>query len=120
MLTQRGSDIAGRAAVPGKKPGERREPGVAQPAGAAKSGGARRRMSFNEKHALETLPKRMAALQKDITRLQAKLADPNLYARDAKAFADTTAALGAAQTGLAEAEEKWLELEMLREEIEGG
>ena len=118
MLTQRGSDIAGRATTaPGKKAAERKD---ASAPGAAKPGATKRRLSFNDKHALETLPKRVTTLQKDITRLQAKLADPGLYGRDPKAFADTTAALGAAQTELAEAEEKWLELEMLREEIEGG
>jgi ABC transport system ATP-binding/permease protein len=52
--------------------------------------------------------------------LQDKLADPALYSRDPASFAKTTEALGAAQTELAQAEEKWLELEILREEIEGG
>jgi ATP-binding cassette subfamily F protein uup len=51
--------------------------------------------------------------------LQTKLDDPSLYARDPKAFADTSAKLAAAQNELATSEEKWLELEMLREEIEG-
>ena len=51
--------------------------------------------------------------------LQQRLDDPGLYARDAKAFAETSAALAAAQAELAAAEERWLELEILREEIEG-
>jgi ABC transport system ATP-binding/permease protein len=119
MLAQRGADIAGRAAVPGKKPVERKDVSVAASA-EAKGKSQKRRLSFNEKHALDTLPKRVAALAKDIARLQAGLADPGLYSRNPKAFADTTAALGAAQAELAEAEEKWLELEILREEIDGG
>ncbi len=45
--------------------------------------------------------------------------DPDLYARDQKAFAETSGSLAAAQSELAAAEEKWLELEILREEIEG-
>ena len=53
------------------------------------------------------------------SQLQQRFDDPNLYARDPKAFADASAALAAAQSQLAAAEEKWLELEMLREEIEG-
>jgi ABC transport system ATP-binding/permease protein len=119
MLAQRGADIAGRAAVPGKKPVERKDAPASAPV-EAKGKATKRRLSFNDKHALDTLPKRMTALQKDIARLQAGLADPGLYSRDPKAFADTTAALGAAQTELAQAEEKWLELEILREEIDGG
>ena len=52
--------------------------------------------------------------------LQQRLDDPGLYARDPKAFADVSAALAATRSReLAAAEERWLELEMLREEIEG-
>jgi ABC transport system ATP-binding/permease protein len=115
MLAQRGADIAGRAAPQAKKLAAKAE--AAEPPRART---AKRRLSFNERHALETLPKRIAALGVEIARLQAKLADPNLYSRDPKAFADTSTALGAAQTELAQAEEKWLELEILREEIESG
>jgi ATP-binding cassette subfamily F protein uup len=75
-------------------------------------------MTFNDKHALDTLPARMAALQKDIQKLQAQLDDPGLYARDAKKFADISTSLATAQAELALAEERWLELEILREEIE--
>jgi ATP-binding cassette subfamily F protein uup len=117
MLTQRGVDVPGRPASPARRPGAEKDtvPAAGQP-----SRNAKRRLSFNEKHALETLPKRIAALQKDIAALQGKLADPAFYSRDQKAFADTTAALGNAQAELAQAEEKWLELEILREEIDGG
>lgn len=45
-------------------------------------------------------------------------ADPKLFSRDAAAFAKAAAALDAAQAALAEAEEEWLRLEMLREELE--
>ena len=45
---------------------------------------------------------------------------PAFMRATAKAFADASAALAAAQGELAAAEEKWLELEILREEIEGG
>ena len=76
-------------------------------------------MSFNEKHALETLPKTMAALHDKVQSLAARLEDHSLYARDRKAFDAATTALAAAQAELAEAEGKWLELELLREEVEG-
>jgi ATP-binding cassette subfamily F protein uup len=43
-----------------------------------------------------------------------------LYVRDRQAFTQASEALSATQTQLTEAEERWLELEMRREEIEGG
>ena len=78
----------------------------------------KRRLSFNEKHALETLPGRIASLEKEISDLQAQLDDPGLYAKDRQAFETVSGALVKAQAGLTEAEHRWLELEMLREEIE--
>ena len=80
---------------------------------------AKRRLSFNDRHALETLPDRIAGLQADIARLHQTLDDAGLYARDSDVFAAKTAALAAADADLAAAEEQWLALEMLREEIEG-
>jgi ATP-binding cassette subfamily F protein uup len=78
-----------------------------------------RRMTFKDRHALETLPGRIGALQADVARLGTVLADPDLYVRNPAAFASATQALEVAQEALAAAEEQWLALEMLREEIEG-
>jgi ABC transport system ATP-binding/permease protein len=78
-----------------------------------------RRMTFKDRHALEMLPARIAALQADVARLGGALADPDLYARDPRGFAATTKALAATQDALAAAEEQWLALELLREGIEG-
>jgi len=61
----------------------------------------------------------MAELQARVRTLHERLDDPGLYARDRKTFDVTSAALAAAQAELAAAEERWLELEVLREEIEG-
>jgi ATP-binding cassette subfamily F protein uup len=47
------------------------------------------------------------------------LEDPTLYSRDRTTFETASAALASAQADLAAAEERWLQLEMLREEIEG-
>ena len=80
----------------------------------------RRKLSYNQQRALEQLPKKLDTLEKEIEALEAKLADPRLYARDAAAFNEATTALGRAQQEKAAAEEEWLELEMLREEIESG
>src|ERR1700737_216966 len=77
-----------------------------------------RRMKFNDRRALATLPARIAALETQIAELNAVLADPDLYARDPARFGATTGALAVARDELAVAEEQWLTLEMLREEIE--
>ena len=48
--------------------------------------------------------------------LEVRVADSAFYARDPAGFAKATEALATAQASLAAAEERWLELEMLREE----
>ena len=112
MLAQRGADLtrAPRKAEPRKA--AKSEPPVPQPS-------VRRRLSFKDKHALETLPKTIAAWQAEAATLQAKLDDPNFYARDRAHFEEISAALGALQHKIAAAEEQWLELEILREELAG-
>jgi ABC transport system ATP-binding/permease protein len=79
---------------------------------------AKRKLSFKEKHALETLPAKMAALQSELKSLEAKLGDAGLFARDTKLFESTTTRHATAFQELQAAEEHWLELEMMREELE--
>jgi ABC transport system ATP-binding/permease protein len=112
MLAQRGDDVRKPAAKPAAAPAK---PKAARPAADT----AKRKLNFNEKHALETLPDRMAVLEAEVRRLQDRLADPQFYARDRAAFDKTSTALAAAQAELSAAEERWLELELLRSEIEG-
>jgi ABC transport system ATP-binding/permease protein len=111
MLAQRGTDVRKPAAKPAPPPRKSVERSAAEP--------TRRKLSFNEKHALETLPARMATLEAEVRRLNERLVDPALYARDRTAFDKATAALATAQAELAAAEERWLELELLRSELEG-
>jgi ABC transport system ATP-binding/permease protein len=119
MLAQRGADLAGRRTQKARPAPAARPPGAPAAPSAAQSP-TRRKLGFNEKHALETLPKEIDDLAARIRALQARLGDPSFYSRDPKAFAETTGALAAAQSRLAAAEERWLELELLREEIAGG
>jgi ATP-binding cassette subfamily F protein uup len=79
----------------------------------------KRRMSFKDKHALDMLPKTIARLQSEADALKARLDDPRFYARDRGAFETTTAALAKLQQDIAAAEEQWLALEILREELAG-
>jgi ATP-binding cassette subfamily F protein uup len=114
MLAQRGEDLT-REAMKQPTTTEVQEAREEQPRKAGK-----RRLSFHEKHALETLPQTILALTAKVRRLHGRLDDPGLYVRDRKSFEETSAALAATQTELTAAEAKWLELEILREEIEGG
>ena len=111
MLAQRGADLKREAVKVAAE--EKREAKASSPSGAAK-----RRLNFNEKHALETLPRTIAHLQAEIAKQQRHLDDPNLYQKNRKKFDTASDALAKAQKELAEAEDKWLELEVLREEIE--
>ncbi len=122
LMQRRGRALDGKALSQGKPSQvQGKVRGGESPERDAKAEAAKpkRRLSFNEKHALETLPKKMATLEKDIAALQKRLADPALYAKDRQAFEKASAALVSAQNELADAENRWLELEMLREEIAG-
>ncbi|MBV8186485.1 MAG: ATP-binding cassette domain-containing protein [Alphaproteobacteria bacterium] len=77
-----------------------------------------RRLGYKRERALAELPRKIEALQAEIGALHQALADPELYGRDAASFARKTARLGAAQADLDAAETEWLELEMLREELQ--
>jgi len=79
-----------------------------------------RKLGFRQKHALETLPKTMASLEREIAALKDELSDGTLFRRDPKRFQAATARLAAAEQARTAAEEEWLELEILREEIEAG
>ena len=85
----------------------------------APSEAKKRKLSFKEKHALETLPGKIEALQKDLARLHDILADPDLYARNPKRFDEASKAVDDKTRELSAAEDEWLALEMLREELEG-
>ncbi|WP_315719608.1 MULTISPECIES: ABC-F family ATP-binding cassette domain-containing protein [unclassified Bradyrhizobium] len=119
MLVQRGADLkrehAKKAEDKAAEEKKDTKPAAAQPASTPK-----RKLSFNEKHALETLPKTIAKLQGEIAKQQAVLADPALYAKDRKKFDAASLAIATSQAELTAAEDRWLELEVLREEIEGG
>ena len=111
MAVQRGSGVAAKTAAAAALP---RVSG-----GGVKSASSKRRLTFKDKHALEELPKQIAGLEAEIATLQKELTDNSLYARDPARFAAIMTRLGEAQASLAGSEDKWIELEMLRSEIEG-
>jgi ATP-binding cassette subfamily F protein uup len=61
----------------------------------------------------------MEALRMSMEEMKAALADPALYARDPKRFTSLSEKLGQATTELAGMEDRWLELEILRESLQG-
>jgi ATP-binding cassette subfamily F protein uup len=112
MLAQRGADLQ-REEVKTAPVESSKSSKVAAPPSTPK-----RRLNFNEKHALQTLPKTIARLQAEVAKHRRVLDDPDLYNKDRSKFDAASGAIATAQRELQEAEDKWLELEMLREEIE--
>jgi ABC transport system ATP-binding/permease protein len=109
-VTQRGPRVEPTGVTPSRvreKPAAPREPSQGK------------RLGFKRERQLVELPKKIEALHAEIAALHVALADADLYSRDPKAFTAKTARLGAAQAELDAAETEWLELEMLREGLQG-
>jgi ABC transport system ATP-binding/permease protein len=114
MVAQRGHGVG---AFKQDKPAAKK---AAKPAARVSRGsGPKKRLSPSEQHVLKTSSARIGALAEEIGRLERLLADPDLYARDRAAFTAAGSALAKAQADLSAAEEDWLRIELLREEIEG-
>ncbi len=111
-LRQRGLDsVAGAAARPAAA-----KSGVATP----RASKAVTKLSYKDQRELDELPKKMEKLTAEMAAIGAKLADPAFYGRDPEGFAKQSARLTAAQAEHEAAEERWLELEMLKEQVSQG
>ena len=112
MVAQRGYGLSGAPTMATPKPEKApaREP--------SERSAAKRKLSFNQKRALELLPDRIAALRAEIAALEARLADVDLHGRDPAGFDRATRAYGEKRSELEQAEDEWLGLEILREELE--
>ena len=110
MLAQRGKP----AALSNLDAGKQQHKAVAPKPSAAK------KLSFKDKHALETLPKQIDNLNSEVAKQRRILSDPKFYARDRAGFDRSTKALQDAEAELTQSEERWLELELLREMVEAG
>ncbi len=113
MAQRKGEELERRKA----RGAEQQKAKSAGNAGGSKS--AAKKLSYKQKFALETLPKKIDELADEIAALEEKLADPNLYTRDAAAFQRFSKELDEKRASRETMEEEWLELEMLREEVEG-
>ncbi len=118
MQSQRGADNA-----PDRpKPSVTRDSGPKSADGssaAASAPQAKRKLTFKEKHALETLPKTIEALNERALLLEKEIADPALYQRDRIRFQAATAELGKLKSRISSAEDEWLALEILKGQFEG-
>jgi len=114
MVIQRGEGVQARSVAKAHRPGKTSMAPIA-----AATPMAKRKMSFKEKHALETLPKQIEDIEAQIAAINATLSGRDFYTRDPEGFAQKSKDLLAAEAKRAKAEERWMELELLREELEG-
>jgi ATP-binding cassette subfamily F protein uup len=77
------------------------------------------KLSYKQKFAIENLPKEIAAKEAEAGKIEARMANPAFFAKDPDGFSKAAKELEAVRAALARMEEEWLELEMLREELEG-
>ena len=115
MMAQR------RGAIEEKRKAEKAEKAKAADTSATVSaeGKGKSKLSYKQKFALENLPKEMEKAEKEIAAREAKMADPGLFTKDPATFNKLAAEMEKLRDGLTKMEEEWLELEMLREELEG-
>lgn len=78
----------------------------------------RDRMSFKDKHALETLPKKIEEARSKINSIKTKLAFADFYSKDPEGFEGLAKSLSLKETKLSRLEDQWLKLELEREELE--
>jgi ABC transport system ATP-binding/permease protein len=91
---------------------------VAARAGQPKPSSAK--LSYKQKFALETLPAKLEAASAEAAALEHKLHDPSFFNRDPKGFEKATLDLEKLRHSVEAMEHEWLELEMLKSEIEAG
>ena len=77
------------------------------------------KLSYKDQRRLQELETALGALPEKIAKLEADLADPNLYGRDPAGFDRLSKALEATRNELSASEEEWLALEERREALEG-
>lgn len=79
-----------------------------------------KKLSYKDQRALDLLPAEVESLSMQISELEAKLSDPNLYAKDPAAFTRISDELEAKRDELDTKELQWLELEELKDSLDQG
>ncbi len=109
MLAQRGEGVT---AAKVEKIEKKTAP---KPAQAPEAAPAKAKISFKEQHELKQLNEDIAKMQAQMAKLEEVLATPALYTKDQKKFIAATASLAELHAKLKKSEERWLDLEMLKE-----
>ncbi|WP_431320771.1 ABC-F family ATP-binding cassette domain-containing protein [Rhizobium sp. YTU87027] len=115
MLAQRKGAVEERKKA--EKAAERSKPQEA--AASSDTAKGKGKLSYKQKFALDNLPKEMAKAEAEITKREERMADPSLFTKDPTTFNRLAAEMEKLRDSLTKMEEEWLELEMLREELEG-
>jgi ATP-binding cassette subfamily F protein uup len=89
------------------------------PARVSQGAKAPSKLSYKHKFALETLPGKIEDATKKIAMLEAKLADGTLFTKDPATFNKIAADLETLRQSIVKMEDEWLELEMMRADMEG-
>ncbi|MGQ8631617.1 ABC-F family ATP-binding cassette domain-containing protein [Agrobacterium sp. DKPNP3] len=115
MMAQR------KGAADEKRKAEKQEKAKASSSASASQEPAKTKgkLSFKQKFALENLPKEIEKTQEEIAKREQRMADPELFAKDQTTFNKLAQEMEKLRDKLEAMEEEWLELEMLREELEG-
>ena len=69
-----------------------------------------KKLSYNEKRELESLPDRIEALEKEVAEIESAMSDGSMFARDPKKAADMARRLPEAKAELESAVDRWAEL----------
>jgi len=77
-----------------------------------------RKLSFKQQRELEQLPQQIDDLTARIKAASDRLANPDFFSRAPAGFQETSEQIATLHVELEAAEERWLELEALREELE--
>jgi len=112
MMVQR------KGALDEKRKADRAEKAKTESASGNEPAKAKVKLSFKQKFALENLPKQMEDAEAKAAQMEEKMADPKFFAKDPAGFNKMAKDLEDLRGKLTAMEEEWLELEMLREELE--
>ncbi|MBC7283620.1 ATP-binding cassette domain-containing protein [Hoeflea sp.] len=116
MLAQRGAEMREKKALARQEAGRSTAPST-KPQAATRD--AARKLSYKQKFALESLPVKIEEMQAKLKKIEAEMADPALFAENPDGFAARAKTHDALKAEIEAMEAEWMELEMLREEIEG-
>lgn len=77
------------------------------------------KLSYNQQRLLEVLPIRVSEYEQKISQIEQQLSNGNLYNSDRPKFEQLSAELVKLQKDCEEAENQWLEIQCLKEELDG-